>query len=87
MKTFYEAKKIYIAYHKSQDYKDQERRLNALNALEKEFKYKFPEALQDEDLFANIKKPYFSKLYQCLKGKALNGAEISVINGLYKFSK
>lgn len=87
MSSFQQAKKAFIADHTTKLLADPLRRLNALTAIEKAFKEKFPEALKDEDLFHNISKPYFSKLYECLKGSSLSGAEKSVIAGLYKFSK
>jgi hypothetical protein len=87
MKTYYESKAAYIADHIAKPLVESKTRLNALKAIEKVFKEKFPEALLDEYLFDNISKKYFSKLYECLKGTSLNGAEKSVITGLYKFSK
>lgn len=87
MKTYQQTKAAYIADHIAKPLAQPERRLSALESLEKKFKAKYPEALQDKMLFANISKPYFTKLYECLKGNALSGADKSVITGLYKFSK
>lgn len=87
MSTFYKAKAAYITDHKAKPLAQPERRLNALAAMENVFKEIFPEVLQDKSLFDNITKTYFSKLYECLKGSPLSGADKSVITGLYKFSK
>lgn len=87
MNNYFQAKAAYIADHKAKPLAQPERRLNALAAMENIFKQKFPEALQDNNLFTNISKVYFSKLYECLKGSSLSGADKSVITGLYKFSK
>ncbi len=86
MKNWTQTKNDYIKDHLSKSLEQPERRLNALTAIEKTFKEKFPELLNDEDVFTNIKKMYLLKLYECLKGSSLSSAEKSVINGLYKFS-
>jgi len=86
MKDWLETKNIYIKEQVSKKLKQPERRLNALTAIEKVFSEEFPELLKDEGVFRNIKKMYFLKLYECLKGTVLNDAEKSVINGLYKLS-
>ncbi len=87
MNNWRKAKEAYIKYHLTKQLARPEIRLNALTAIEKNFKEKFPEPLTDERVFLNISKVYLMKLYECLKGKVLNGAEKSVFNGLYKFSK
>lgn len=87
MKNWMQATNGYIKDHLSKKLEQPERRLNALIAIEKIFREKFPELLKDEDVFINISKMYFLKLYECLKGSSLSSAEKSVINGLYKFSK
>lgn len=87
MNNWRKAKEAYIKDHLKKQLAKPEIRLNALKAVEKNFKEKFPEPLTDERLFLNISKVYLMKLYVCLKGKALNSAEKSVFNGLYKFSK
>jgi hypothetical protein len=86
MKNWEQAKEFYTKDHLVKSLEHPERRLNALKAIEKTFKEKFPELLNDDDVFMNITKMYFLKLYQCLKGSSLSGAEKSVIAGLYKFS-
>lgn len=87
MKNWKQTKHLYIQDHLSQSFKQPERRPNALKAIEKVFKEKFPELLKDENIFQNISKMYLIKLYECLKGRVVNGAEKSVFTGLYKFSK
>lgn len=87
MRTFYESKAAYIADHITKPLVEPKIRLNAFKSIERVFKAKFPDALLDKELFDNINKMYFLKLYECLKGRSLSGAEKSVINGLYKFSK
>lgn len=87
MKNWKQAKEAYIKDHLTKQLANPEIRLNALTAIEKNFKEKFPEPLTDEGVFLNIGKLYLMKLYECLKGKVLNDAEKSVFNGLYKFSK
>lgn len=86
MKNWQQAKEAYVNYHLSKTIEQPERRLNALVAIEKVFSEQFPELFEDEEVFINIKKMYLLKLYECLKGTSINGAEKSVINGLYKFS-
>ena len=86
MKNWQQAKETYIKDHLSKSLEQPERRLNALKAIEKTFQENFPELLNDKNVFQNIKKMYFLKLYECLKGSSLSGAEKSVISGLYKFS-
>jgi hypothetical protein len=86
MKNWPQAKEAYIKDHLSKALEYPERRLDALKAIEKTFQEKFPELINDRNLFENIKKVYFLKLYECLKGSPLSGAENSVITGLYKFS-
>lgn len=87
MSSFDQAKAAYLLDHNAKSLAKPQLRINALSAIENCFIEKFPEALKDQRLFDNISKPYFSKLYECLKGRSLNGSESSVINGLYKFSK
>ncbi len=87
MNNWRKAKEAYIKDHLTKQLASPKIRLNALTAIEKNFKEKFPEPLTDENVFLNISKVYLMKLYECLKGKELNGAEKSVFNGLYKFSK
>ena len=86
MKNWKQTKEEYIKDHLSKKMAQPERRINALNAIERTFQEKFPELLDDKNVFENISKMYFIKLYECLKGRSLNGAENSVITGLYKFS-
>jgi hypothetical protein len=86
MKNWQQAKEAFIKDHLSKSLEQPERRLNALKAIEKIFQGKFPELLNDKNVFDNFKKMYFLKLYECLKGRSLSSAEKSVINGLYKFS-
>jgi hypothetical protein len=87
MKNWKQAKKEYIKDHLSQNMAQPERRINALAAIENILNEQFPALLKDDEVFTNIKRMYFIKLYECLKGPALSDAEKSVINGLYKFSR
>jgi hypothetical protein len=86
MKNWKQAKEAYIKDHLSRALAVPKIRLNALTAIERVFKEKFPVILEDKYVFINIKKEYLVKLYECLKGRSINGAEKSVFNGLYKFS-
>lgn len=87
MKNWNQAKAAYIKDHLSKTLEQPERRLNALSAIEKTFRNKFPELLVDESIFQNISKMYLLKLYECMKGNDLSSAEKSVFTGLYKFAK
>lgn len=86
MKNWKQAKEAYIKDHLSKTLEQPERRLKALEAIEKVFSQQFPELLEDNEVFTNIKKVYLLKLYECLKGTNVSGAEKSVINGLFKSS-
>lgn len=87
MKDWKQAKTAYINDHLKKSLVQPGRRLSALNAIEKTFKEKFNELLNDENVFQNIGEMYLLKLYECMKGKNLSAAEKSVIAGLYKFSR
>ncbi len=87
MKNWKQAKAAYVENHLSKKLVGHNIRLNALGKIEAVFAEKFPEPLKDYNVFENISKTYLVKLYECLKGYALNGAEKSVFTGLYKFSK
>lgn len=86
MKNWKQAKGAYIKDHLAKKLAEHSIRLNALKKIEKVFAERFPLPMSDNEVFRNISKRYFFKLYECLKGTLLNGAEKSVINGLYKFS-
>ena len=87
MKNWKKAKLAYVKGHLAKNLADHSIRLNALKKIEGVFAEKFPEPLKDDNIFKNISKRYLVKLYECLKGYALNAAEKSVFSGLYKFSK
>jgi hypothetical protein len=87
MKNWKQAKADYLNDHLSKELANHPIRLNAFKRIESVFAEKFPKPLKDHSVFDNITKPYMMKLYECLKGYALNGAERSIFNGLYKFSK
>lgn len=87
MKNWKQSKYAYTKNHMSKQLAKPELRLNALKAIEKIFRETYAEPLRDQNVFQNISKTYLMKLYECLKGRVLNGAEKSVFNGLYKFSK
>jgi hypothetical protein len=87
MKNWKQSRALYIKDHLTKDLANHAIRLNALKKIESVFAAKFSEPLNDNAVFDNINKAYLMKLYECLKGHAVNGAEKSVFNGLYKFSK
>jgi hypothetical protein len=79
-------KEKFINDHKSKPLKQQQRRLNALIAIESILQTKYPALLKDDLLFKNVVEAEMLDLYEKAKGKPLSGAEKSVIHGLYKFS-
>lgn len=87
MKSWKQAREIYIKDHMAKNLADHSIRLNALKRIEEIFSEKFSEPLYDKEVFQNVSKTYLMKLYECLKGYRLNSAEKSVFTGLYKFSK
>lgn len=86
MKNWKQAKQKYIEDHLSKTLAQTKRRLDALQAIELLIETARPELLKDENLFGNIDKPSFLKMYETIKSTVLSSAEMSVINGLYKFS-
>jgi hypothetical protein len=86
MKNWKQAKAIYIEAHLAKPLANHAIRLNALSKIESTFAEKFPAPLADKNVFQNISKTYLIMLYELLKGKALNGAETAVFNGLYKYA-
>lgn len=87
MKSWKQAREIYIKDHMAKTLTDHSIRLNALKRIEGIFSEKFSEPLYDKEVFQNVSKTYLMKLYECLKGYRLNSSEKSVFTGLYKFSK
>lgn len=60
-------------------------RLNALRRIEELLKRKMPEVIDNPTLLLSLEKSTFKKEIEDFKGIELNGAEKSVINGLYNF--
>ncbi len=87
MNTYTKSKQRYIADHLSKNLAQPERRLNALNAIEKVLKINEPELLNGTKLFEKFDKSGLTEQYETWKGSSLSGAEKSVITGLFKFSK
>jgi hypothetical protein len=86
MKNWIETRKLYIEDHLSKPLIQPQRRINALNAIEKLFQDNASNLLKDKNIFIILSKDEFLKKYKKWKGKSLSSAERSVINGIYKFS-
>lgn len=86
MKNWKQAKEKYIEDHLSKTLAQTKRRLDALKAIELLIETNKPEFLRDENLFENMDKSSFLKMYEDIKQANLSSAEKSVINGLYKFA-
>jgi len=87
MKTYTEAKRDYVKDHLSKDLKSPTIRLNALTRIEDTIQSKSPDLLKNDNLFTKYDKNSFELQYLNWKSYDLNGAEKSVIVGLFKFSK
>ena len=77
-------KNEYISSHLSSKVKFPQVRLNALKRKEENIKKNFPDLIDPEKLKEAEKFQFKSKLTRHKKNEKLNGAEDSVINGLYK---
>jgi hypothetical protein len=86
MKTWNEAKNAYIKVHLSKPLKSPNIRLNALKNIEGFLNEIYKTLLKDNTIFKKYNEGAILDYYLKLKGKPLNGAEKSVIHGLYKFS-
>jgi len=86
MKTYNDAKKAYVKDHLSKDLRAPQIRLNALERIESTVQKFDKELLSGSNLFIKYSKMEFSEKYELWKGYSLNGAEKSVIVGLFKFS-
>lgn len=86
MNNWKEAKQAYTDEHLKKSLKQPERRLSALSVIEKTIQRNEPQLLTGTLLFTTYSKEALLIRYENWKGKALSGAEKSVINGLYKFS-
>lgn len=86
MKNWKQAKQAYITDHMKKPLAAHSIRLNALKKIESVMQAHAQDLLV-ETFFRGIAKNDFLKLYEKWKGIPLNGAEKSVINGLYKFSE
>jgi hypothetical protein len=81
-----ELKRTYIENHLSKNLSAPKIRLNALNKLEVIFKLHFREIIKDpHNLLKHNKDDFKLKVSKYKENGRLNGAEESVINGLYKF--
>ena len=76
-------KKRYLNIYQQESLAQPNRRLNALDTIENILNEKYPELLNDQQLFKKIAEDDFIIKYYEAKGKSLNAAEKSVIKGLY----
>jgi hypothetical protein len=86
MKNWEQVKEAYIKDHEAKPLKAPAIRLNALKNIEEAIRQYNYKLLEQDMVFRKYSKEGFLDLYTKLKGKPLNGAEKSVIHGLYKFS-
>lgn len=86
MKNWIETRKLYIKDHLSKPLIQPQRRINALNAIEKAFKENAPDLFKEQNIFNIIPKDGFLMKYKNWKGAPLSNAEKSVINGLYEIT-
>ncbi len=86
MKNYIDAKNAYLSDHLGKKLEQPNRRINALNAIERFVKKNEPDLLTASKLFTNHTRQTFSMLYEKWKGSSLSGAEKSVIKGLFDFS-
>lgn len=87
MKTWQEAKAAYLKDHLSKPLKAPNIRIGALGNIENATTNKNPEYLKGDEIFTKFDRNAFLDFYESQKGTHLNGAEKSLINGLYKFCK
>jgi hypothetical protein len=86
MDNWTKLKRLYVNDHKSKDYlKSPQTRLNAVERIEEIFSMYFPHILKQPKFLNQMQKDDFKKEVALKKGADLNGAEHSVINGLYQF--
>jgi hypothetical protein len=86
MDNWTKLKNLYVKDHESKEYLvSPQTRLNAVDALEKLFQIHFPLILKQPKFLKQYGREEFKEEVKLKKGSDLNGAEISVINGLYKF--
>ncbi len=86
MDNWTKLKKLYVNDHNAKDYLvSPERRLNAIESLEKLLNQYLPEFIKQPKFLRQIPKEEFMQKVKDRKGSILSGAEKSVINGLYKF--
>ena len=86
MKTWKEAKLVYLNDHLSKPLKVPDIRLRSLDYIESALKNFSPGLLETNELFTKFSKTECYDLYAKLKGRRINSADKSVIHGLYKFS-
>ncbi len=86
MDNWTKLKKLYVDDHRSKEYlTTPERRLNAVDALEKVLKQQLLQFVKQPKFLKQMPKDSFMKMVQEKKGSNLSIAEKSVINGLYRF--
>ncbi|MBN2597591.1 MAG: hypothetical protein JXR82_12485 [Marinifilaceae bacterium] len=86
MDNWKKLKQLYLKNHLEKEYLvSPETRVNALNRIEKLMKANFPDIVKQPKFLKQIPKDKFLLELKLKKGAELNGAEISVINGFYKF--
>ena len=86
MDNWTKLKTFYVKDHTAKGYlATPERRLNAVDALERLLKQHLPQFIKQPKFLKQIPKEEFVQMVQDKKGSNLSSAEKSVINGLYKF--
>lgn len=86
MDNWTKLKTLYVKDHASKEYlATPERRLNATEALESLLKQRLPQFIKQPKFLKQLPKEEFKQMVRDKKGSNLSSAEISVINGLYKF--
>lgn len=86
MKSYNDAKQAYIEDHIRKHLKQPDRRIRALSAIENALRINEPDLLNGNNLFAKFDINTLKTHCEKLKGVPLSSAEISVINGLFKFA-
>lgn len=86
MENWKKLKQLYLKDHLDKGHLvSPETRVNALNNIEKLMKIYFPQIVAQPKFLKQIPKEKFLVELKLKKGAELNGAEVSVINGFYKF--
>lgn len=86
MDNWTKLKKLYIDDHSSKDYLVAPQiRLNAVESIDKLVSIHFKQIMEHPKVLKQINKEEFKRMLATKKGANLNGAEESVVNGLYMF--